>query len=288
MRTRSGLHAAILCGTLCFAQGADAARAEGVLERLSPSDDASSSPDQMSSRQYWSSGKLRLFAAAVVDVGTSVRPRLLLGYGRPHWTWGGIELEAATTTSAGIAAVRARIALVAADLSVGLRRTWSYRRTWLTPASSYTDTDLEGSPKARYRSLDLVAWGLVPVGPGFAQWEVEAVRLYGIPRGVDVYEEWLRAAVRAPWTSATRLAYAYTFFHERAAVGAMVEWLWLGRGSLYRAGPLVSYTFTPHWQASILLTTPVQGPDDLSFFTGLYGTARVRWQFATGERTIFD
>jgi hypothetical protein len=258
-------------------------RAQDITRSVSP--EPARSAAHLTSREYWSSGRVRLFAAGVVDVGASARGRLLLGYGKPHWTWGGFEFEAASTSDAAITAVRARIALVVADVGLAYRRTFAYRRTWIDREQGYTDGDLEGSPKARYHSLDLDVWGLIPAGSGFVQWEVEAVRLYGIPRNTDIYEEWLRAPVRPAWTTDTRLAYAYTFYHGRAAVGAMAEWLWLGgRGSLYRIGPLLSYAFTPHWEATLLLTTPVSSPDELNFFTGLYGTVRVRWKFASGER----
>jgi hypothetical protein len=241
-------------------------------------------PAEMTSREYWSKQRLRPFVAGVLDVGTSARGRLMLGYGRPHWTWGGIELEGGSTSDTAISAVRARIALVIADVGVAYRGTWAYRRTWLERASGYRESDIKGGPKTRYRSLDIDVWGLIPAGSGFVQWELEAVRLYGIPRGRDIYEEWLRAPVRPPWTTASRLAYAYTFWDGRAAIGAMAEWLWLGgHGALYRLGPLLSYAFTPHWEATVLLTTPVHSPDDLAFFTGLYGTVRVRWKFASGE-----
>jgi hypothetical protein len=239
----------------------------------------------MTPREYWSGGRLRPFAAVVLDAGASVRGRLMLGYGKPHWTWAGLELEAASTSDTAITAVRARIALVVADIGLAYRRTQAYRRTWIEREPRYTDADLKGRPRADYRSLDLDVWGLIPAGSGFVQWELEAVRLYDIPRHRDVYEEWLRVPIRPPWATAARLAYGYTFWDGRAAVGALSEALWLGgRGALYRVGPLVSYVFTPHWEATVLLTTPVSSPDELDFFTGLYGTVRVRWKFASGER----
>jgi len=274
-----------VCFVVCVCMASRSVRAEapaGVAQ-------ASVRAWDIKARDYWSSAPLRPFAGVVLDVGASARGRVMLGYGKPHWTWGGIELEAASTSDVAITAVRARLALVIADVGLAYRRSWAYRRTYLERERGYTDADLKGRPRASYRSLDLDVWGLIPAGSGFVQWEVEAVRLFGIPRGEDVYEEWLRAPIRPPWATASRLAYAYTFFQGRAAVGAMAEWLWSrDRGELYRLGPLLNYTFTPHWEATLLLTTPVHSPDDLAFFTGLYGTVRVRWRFATGEgRSIF-
>ena len=237
-------------------------------------------------RAYWSEARARPFVAGVLDAGASVRGRVMLGWGKPHWTWGGIELEGSSTTDTGLAAVRARLALVVADVGLAYRRTYPYRRKFVAESDHHTDEALRGHPRARYRSLDLDVWGLIPAGSGFVQWEVEAVRLYGVPKGADVYEEWLRAPVRPPWVTDARLAYAYQFLDGRATAGLMGEWLWLGaRGMLYRVGPLLGYTFTPHWEVNVLLTTPVSSPDDLRFFSGLYGTVRVRWRFATGERT---
>ncbi|MDB4976604.1 MAG: hypothetical protein JWN48_4945 [Myxococcaceae bacterium] len=279
-RAAAGCIVLLACSVLPRARADEAVRpATGVR------DESAHSAAPMSAREYWSSGRPRPFAAVVLDAGASVRGRLMLGYGKPHWTWAGLELEAASTSDTAITAARARIALVVADVALAFRRTSAYRRTWVEREQSYSDADLKGRPRASYRSLDLDVWGLIPAGSGLVQWELETVRLYGIPRNADVYEEWLRAPVRPPWTTAARLAYAYTFWHGRASAGAMGEWLWLGgRGALYRLGPLLSYAFTPHWEATLLLTTPVSSPDQLSFFSGLYGTIRVRWKFASGER----
>jgi hypothetical protein len=236
-------------------------------------------------RDYWSEAPARPFVAGVLDAGSSIRGRALLGWGKPHWTWGGLELEGASTSDTALTAVRARLALVIADVGVAYRKTWAYRRTFVPHDDHLTNEELKGSPKAHYRSLDIDVWGVIPAGRGFVQWEVETVRLYGVPKGADLYEEWLRAPVRAPVATDARLAYAHSFYDDRATVGLMAEWLWLGgRGMSYRVGPLLGFTFTPHWELNVLLTTPVSSPDELGFFPGLYGTIRMRWRFATGER----
>jgi hypothetical protein len=210
---------------------------------------------------------------------------VMLGYGKPHWTWAGFEGEGVTTPEAGFTTVRARIALLIADVAVAYRRTWAYRRSFLDRERSYSEADLRGGPKAAYHSLDMWAWGLLPVGQGFFDWEFEALRLYGLKRGVDVYEEWLRTPIRPPWATVCRLGYAHLFLDKRLAVGAMGEWVWPGpTGSVFRAGPLVSWAFGPHWDFSMLLTAIVHGPDHISFFSGMWGTLRVRFKFATGEK----
>lgn len=234
---------------------------------------------------YWADGPLRPFVAGLVDLGLSVRGKLMVGYGKPHWTWVGLELEGLSTTEMGFADVRARMALVLVDLAVSYRKTYAYRRSYLDREAHYTDGDLKGGPKARYDSLDLWAWGLIPAGRGYVDWEFEALRVYDVPPGREVYEEWLRTPMRLPWATACRLAYAHTFMEGKLALGLMGEWLWPGaRGSLYRMGPLGSFTFSPHWDVTALLTVAVHAPDDLGFYNEIWGTLRARYRFASGER----
>jgi hypothetical protein len=234
---------------------------------------------------HWSEARARPFVAGLFDAGGLLRAKLMIGYGKPHWLWAGLESEALTTSELGLTAVRARLALLVADLAIAYRRTWSYRRSWLAREPSYSDGDLTGGPKASYHSLDMWLWGIVPVGNGYLDWEVESVRVYGVPAGFDLYEEWLRVPARPPWLVATRLAYAHTFKSGRIALGAMGEWIWPGdRATWLRVGPLASYVFSSHWDVSGLLTFEVRSPDQLSFYNGVWGTFRFRYRFATGER----
>lgn len=235
--------------------------------------------------EHWSGADSRFFAAGITDMGALARAKVMLGYGKPHWTWAGFEGEGFSTPEAGMTAVRARIALLIADVAVAYRKTWAYRRSYLERKRAYSDKDLLGGPKTQYHSLDMWAWGLLPVGNGYFDWEFEVVRLYGVKRGVDVYEEWLRTPIRPPWATVCRLGYAHMFLDKRLAVGLMGEWVWPGpTGSVFRAGPLASWAFGPHWDFSMLLTAIVHGPDHIGFFNGMWGTLRFRFKFATGEK----
>jgi hypothetical protein len=236
--------------------------------------------------QYWSTARTRVFVSGVADLGALARVRGSFGYGKPHWTWGGIEAEAVSTSEVGFGVVRARLALLIADLAIAYRHTWSYRRSFLTREQRYEDADLRTGPLARYHSLDMWLWGVIPAGSGYVDWEFEALRVY-VPSGVDVYEEWLRTPLRPPWGTVCRLGYVHMFFDQRVSAGAIGEWVWPGpTGSVYRVGPLLSYAFGPHWDFTLLLTAVVYGPDELSFFNGLWGTARFRFKFASGEPAL--
>src|SRR5215207_4564407 len=51
---------------------------------------------------FWSGGRARPFAAATLELGTIYyRPLLALGYGKPHWRWGGVEIGSSLSVSGG-------------------------------------------------------------------------------------------------------------------------------------------------------------------------------------------
>jgi hypothetical protein len=215
-------------------------------------------------------------------MGALADARLMVGYGRPHWTWGGVELGVLSTTQAGLGLIRARLALVVLDLAVTWRRTWSYARTTPLRRGSYTDAELEDGPGARYDSVDVWAWGLAPVPLGLIDWELEAVHTYGIGGERDVYEEYLRAVAHPGWLATARLGYQLWFAQQRGLAGPLVELTWLPeRGLLQRVGGDVSWAFSPAWDLILRLTVPTTSPDELGFFNGLGGTLRARYRWAS-------
>jgi hypothetical protein len=231
---------------------------------------------------HWSQSLTRPFVAGIADVGAIARAKAMFGYGKPHWTWTGLELEGVTTTEFGATAVRARLALVLLDVAVAWRHTWAYDRAFVPRRARYVSADLTRGPAATYDSLDLWAWGLAPLPGGYADWEFEATRVYGAPAGRDLYEEYFRAVIPPGWATTARLGYAVTFAEDRGSAGAIGEWVWLGgRGSVFRVGPLATWAFSPYFDVALELTTVVSSPDALDFYDGLWGTARLRYRFAT-------
>lgn len=266
------------CLSLAIALWASHARAQST--GAPPEPEASPLPSA-----HWGSSKARPFLAGLADAGGLLRTKWMVGYGKPHWMWAGVEGEGVTTSEMGLSTVRARLAFLIVDAAVAYRKTWSYRRSWVDREASYRDDDLRGGDKAAYHSLDLWLWGLIPVGSGYFDWEVESVHLLGVPRGKDLYEEWLRVVVRPSWAVAGRFGYVQTFKKGRLGFGVLGEWIWPGpRASTYRVGPLVNYAFNPRWDIALLMTTVVKSPDELSFYNGLWGTLRARYRFAFGDK----
>ncbi|HVU02040.1 MAG TPA: hypothetical protein VHE30_09820 [Polyangiaceae bacterium] len=279
---RDGRRAAarLLAATLALETNASA---EPVAEPgAEPPASTRAEPPEETPTEHWSKAPSRPFVGGILEAGAVVRGRALAGYGKPHYTWGGAVLDGTTTTEFGSVAAGARLALVLLDVTVSYRKTWSYVRGFPAPRGTYESEDLRVHPRASYGALDVSTWGLFPAPAGYGEWEFEAHRLYGVPAGRDVYEEWVRGVMGPGWNFATRLGYAVSFAGDRGSAGVVGEWVTLGgRGSVFRVGPLASWAFSGEWDLGLVLTATVSSPDSLSFYDGTYGTLRLRYRFST-------
>jgi hypothetical protein len=167
-------------------------------------------------------------------------------------------------------------------LRVGYRWTWSFVRAFPDQRAHDDSADLKGSPKARYRDFELELSGVLPAPGGFAQWDFETHKPFGVPAGHDVYDEWLRAVTTTGWATDSRLGYSLTFAEKRGTVGVLGEFLTLGgRGSAWRVGPVATWEFSRAWDAGLILTLVVHSTDSLSVYDGAWGTVRLRYRFST-------
>lgn len=234
----------------------------------------------------WSEGRARLFFAGSAALGSAARTELSIGYGKPHWTWVGVESTGVSTGEYALTQVRARLALVIADIAIGWGRVWSYRHTTLPRFSRTRDLTVAERDVSRYRTLQVWLSGVLPGPHGFIDWQLEGVRVYGVADGDAVYDEQLRAVLFPTWAFAGRLGYAYQFSHKRGAVGALGEAVWPGDRGDYvaRVGPVFSWAFSPRLDLALIATAVVHSPDRLGFYQGMGGTARARYRFASGAR----
>ena len=80
------------------------------------------------------------------------KPYLSFGYGKPHWIWTGVNINAIATLEfiQGYVGVRASTPVI--DLAFGARNTKSYGKAFLVPAPHYTEDSLMDAPGegARY------------------------------------------------------------------------------------------------------------------------------------------
>lgn len=247
---------------------------------------AGAAQDRTPSRVFgddWSQGKSRLFAAFGASAGSLARTDLTVGYGKPHWTWVGVEADGQTTADMAMTRVRARLALVVADLAVGWGRVWSYKHTTLPEQASYASLTYADRPEAHYRTLQLWLMGLLPAPHGYLDWQLEALRIYGGSVERAVYDEQLRAVVFAPWALAGRLGYAFQFADKKGAIGVLAEGLWPGERDDYlaRIGPMFSWMISPRLDVGGVVTMTVHSPDRLNVYEHLWGSLRVRYRTAT-------
>jgi hypothetical protein len=231
----------------------------------------------------WSEGRTRVFAAFSGQLGSVARSDVTFGYGKPNWTWIGVEVDGQSSVDMAMTRMRARLALVVADLAVGWSRVWSYRHTTLPRQTSYRALSEPQRDDASYLAMQLWLYGFIPAPHGYIDWQLDALHVYGVDDGEAVYEEQLRIVVFPPWAVAGRLGYAYQFAAKRAAIGVLAEVLWPGQRDDYiaRIGPTFVWAFSPRFDVNLNVTTVVHSPDDLNVYESLWGSVRARYRVAT-------
>jgi hypothetical protein len=229
---------------------------------------------------YWSQGQARPFLALDAEAGAHLRAIASVGYGKPHWLWGGAEAYAFETLDFGALYAGVRASLLVADLQLGVRRVFSRTHGSLPAAPSHSLAAFEGAPDLDYTTLTADLSGGLPVPGGYAIYEFEALHATDLAQGQELLEEWDHVVTGGSLV-AGRLGYLYVW--NRLKIGPMGDLTGtFGRGDTIRVGGVASFTLTNHLDIAGLLLIPVQSPDDLGF-KGTFGSIRLRWQWATGE-----
>lgn len=238
---------------------------------------------------YWSVGEPRWFVAARPELGTPyAKPYLSAGYGMPHWLWVGVDVNAIFTLEMAQAYAGVRAATPLLDLAFGVRDTWSYEKRFLDPAPSYTRGDVLGGPGERARYWAWEAEGLAILPLPYAAIVANAIvcRTLDVPEGVYLYDESYRAIVAKPLFVTARLALVARFFKEYSVrLGVLGEHVFeTGRAEpVWRVGPVTSIQITDHLELMAGVTLAVSSPDALGLALGAYGTAGLRWRWASEE-----
>lgn len=236
---------------------------------------------------YWEDATPRAFLSLQPVVGAGyAQLTAQAGWGRPMWMWGGAEAFAFAAPTFACAYAGARVDLLAVGLRAGVRRTASFSRGPLSPGAAHSLDEFDSAaPHAAYTTLEAELSGGLPAPHGYAIWDFEAYRFADAPAG-DLYEEWLKVAARPPWLAAARLGYLAALGRGGwIKLGALADLTaTFGRGTLVRAGPLLVLNFTDHLDLVVLAAPALRSPDSLGLLGGMYGTARLRWTWATGEK----
>jgi hypothetical protein len=236
----------------------------------------------------WSEQPERWFVATAFDAGfLYVRPRFEFGYGRPHWSWAGIEVNPIFTDEGLAAYAGARWALPFLQLRVGGRYWYAFRRSYLIPAESYTVEDLERltGPRSTYLTWEAELSSSLPLGPGSVLAEVAGSAVTGVDDGYYVYEETLRVVVDPPWVWRARAGYAWALALDGSLqLGPIVEVIGVpNRGTVVlRAGGIVRLTLAADLEVRGTFVPAIATPDPLSMRGGDAFLLGIRYRWATG------
>jgi hypothetical protein len=235
----------------------------------------------------WDEGGPRYFLALEPILGAGfVQGTVSTGYGKPYFIWGGVEAFAFASPAFASVYGGLRASLLVADLRAGVRRTFGIAHGFLPQASAHSYDDFRSAePKANYTALEVELSGGLPAPGGFAFWDFEWMGLYGVPKGVDLYEEFIKVAARPPSVAAARAAWVLALGQRgRLRIGPFGDLTaTFGRGTIARAGPFVNWQLTHHLDLLGVAAFALRTPDSLGALYGTYGTLFLRWRWASGE-----
>ncbi len=245
-------------------------------------------PAELIRSDYWSRGSSRLFMSSRLEAGlVYAKPQVAVGYGRPFWSWVGVEAFGLTTNSFGGGFVGVRGALPFVSLSLGARDSYSYVRSYLPIKQHYTVDDVSRAPgeHARYVTLEAEAFAVAPVPLGYVLVAPVFYAVTDAPPGRYLYEESLRGIMKPPFIWALRTGYLLAFGHDDfVKVGGLFEVVGLpGRDeTILRAGPAGTMAFTEHLDLTGTFSMVISSPDSLGLWHGPFGQIGLTYYWATG------
>jgi hypothetical protein len=235
-------------------------------------------------RSRWNDASPRPFLSAGVDLGTSEHVALAAGYGKPHARWGGLVAHGYLTRDCAAARVGARVDLEAVALEGGVR--WVRAFEHLPLPAQDRHGGLPGGDGFRSRVLDLAANGGLPLGPGFAIYEVAAVRQLSSHGDVHLYDELYRIVYRPDWLGMASAGWVASLRGGALLLGGRALWAFeTGRGGdpLVMVGPVIHWRLWPHLAIAGELLHPASSPDRLGFMDSIAAFAVLSLRAATGD-----
>ncbi|HEX6277715.1 MAG TPA: hypothetical protein VFZ53_31955, partial [Polyangiaceae bacterium] len=253
------------------------------IDSPTPSPPALSGTEQAVVARYWELGRTRPFLATSVELGYPyLRPRFVAGYGRPFWSWVGVEAYPALSLGGVGQYFGASAGVPGLTFRLGGRYFYPFARSLLPPADHYTRTDIElaAGPRADYLAYEGELAAAAPLFRGSVFGVVTGYRVSMVEPGYHLYEESLRAVMEPPYIVRARAGYLLALSRTGAIrAGAVAEVLGLpGRRELVvRAGILGSVSISAELQAQVTLIPVLVSPDRLGLAGGDFGQLGVRY-----------
>lgn len=268
------------------APAARAAEPFGI-DAPSPTAPATTGTDQALVARYWELGRPRPFLAGSVELGFPYfRPRVFAGYGRPFWSWVGVDAYPMLSLGGIGQYMGLSAALPGFTIRAGGRYFYPYERSVLPPQDHYTRTDIElvQGPKGDYMAYEAEATATAPLFRGSIFGVLTGYRLGLVPPDYYVFEESLHVVMKPPYVFRARAGYLLALSRNGAIrVGGVSEVIGLpGRDEfVVRAGVISSVSISAQLEAQVSLIPVIVSPDRLGIAGGDFGQLGVRYTFAT-------
>jgi len=265
---------------------------EGAMEGDDEHPDALGLAQEAPRGNPWKQGRVRPFLATRLDVGfLFLKPRLSVGYGRPHNVWVGVDANPLLNfEGAGLwGGVRGTLGWI--DLRAGARYWYSWNRSYLERRARYDKDDVEdrAEPNASFVSLEAELTFNLPTGPGSMISEFALTYVTGVPDEYNIYEETIKAVVEPPWVWRARLGYMLPVDREKVfKVGLVAEVVAVPRRAIYtmRGGVLVSVRLMRALEARFAFTPVWYNSDDIGSAGSDLLIVGIRHRWATGTPVL--
>ncbi len=242
-----------------------------------------------SRRPYWSAGEPRAFFATVFDFGgISGRVEADLGYGKPHYTWAGLETGASLSLRGVTEYAGMRTVLPFGFIRLAGRFFEATSQKLILPRPVITRPmlDVSEGPRSAYGAIDGEVSFDIPLPLGAIGVLASAHGIFPTQDHYYVFEESLRVVTAAPFLWRGRLSYlAGVGDPPTLRVGGVAEVVHdPSRDAVtLRTGPAITVSLTHHLEAVGVAAFTFFGPDEIGLAGADLGQISLRYRWATGD-----
>ena len=233
----------------------------------------------------WQSDEDTWFVSGTTDAGIIyLRPRVMLGYGSPHWKFVALDAYVTVTNSFTSPYAGWRATFPFLDVFLGARTVYPYNRRVLAPRDSHRGKDLDlesGDERSTYNAVDFEIAALAPVLHGIAYTQVHTV-VVDAPRDAHIFEERIRAVMAPPMAVLLRAGYLYGVGARRALQGGRHQRIRRRAEPSQKrrsSGPILIARVFDEMSAVAVFSHVIDSPDELGILHGTYAFVGIdhRW-----------